>query len=254
MIEELTLLERSAFFAKISCFCYNNTAFMRASFEDYFSNITYYGHKGADAYVLENDTDMVIVCRGTEVKQISDIKADLSISKTTTAHGKLHIGFNHYVDKIWISILSRGVDAKKANKKVWFTGHSLGAAMATIMAYRFANYDMVPTPSGLFTYGSPRVGDRTFINYFNTLPFEHHRWVNDGDVVTKIPFAPLFYHCGTMHHIDSKGNVVLNYERTFNPLRLLGLTSPRALLNMVIGDVKDHGSDNYRLFLGLAAS
>jgi len=132
------------------------------------------------------------------------------------------------------------------------TGHSLGAAMATIIAYRYATLDLIPNPSGLFTYGSPRVGDRKFINYFNTLPFEHHRWVNDGDIVTKIPFAPFFYHCGTMHHINSKGQVTLNYERTFNPMKLLGLTSPRAILNTVMGDVKDHSSELYSAFLSAA--
>jgi triacylglycerol lipase len=158
------------------------------------------------------------------------------------------------VDKIWAGILTCGMDAKKNNKALWLTGHSLGAAMATIMAYRFASYDLGPTPSGLFTYGSPRVGNRKFINYFNTLPFEHHRWVNDGDIVTKIPLVPFFYHCGTMHHINSKGEVTLNYERTFNPLKLLGLTSPRGILNTIMGDAKDHSSDNYRIFLTAALS
>ena len=131
---------------------------------------------------------------------------------------------NLFVEKVWAPILTRGVDAKKTEKNVWFTGHSLSAAMATLMAYRFATYDLTPNPTALFTYGSPRVGNRKFVNQFNTLPFEHHRWVNDGDIVTKIPFAPMFYHCGTMHHIDSKGQITLNYERTFNFMRLLGLS------------------------------
>lgn len=250
MINELSLLEKSALFAKMSNYCYNKPEFMRVSFEEY--DVKYYGYQGSDAYVLEDDVDMIVVCRGTEVKQFADIKADLSISKTSVMEGKLHIGFNHYVDKIWTPILSRGVDAKKNNKNVWFTGHSLGAAMATIMAYRFAKYDLVPTPAGLFTYGSPRVGNRKFINFFNTLPFEHHRWVNDGDIVTKIPFAPLFYHCGIMHHIDGKGQVTMNYERTFNFMRLLGLTSPKGMINIIMGDAKDHSSDNYRIYLTAA--
>ena len=250
MIKNLTLLEQSALFAKMSSYCYNNLEFMRTKFEEY--DVKYYRHKGADAFVLENDTDMIVVYRGTEVKQIADVRADLSISKTTTPHGKLHIGFSHYVDKLWTSILSRGVDAKKNNKMVWVTGHSLGAAMATILAYRFATHDQVPTPSGLFTYGSPRVGNRKFVNFFNTLPFEHHRWVNDGDIVTKIPFAPLFYHCGTMHHIDSKGQLAMKYERTFNPMKFLGLTSTRGIFNTLMGDVKDHSSELYKAFLGAA--
>lgn len=250
MISEKTLLEQSALFAKVSSCAYQDVKTMKGMFSEY--HVEYYGHKGADAYILENDTDMIIACRGTEVQQISDVKADLSISKTSAKVGKIHIGFNHYVDKIWSGLLSRGVVAREINRKVWMTGHSLGAAMATIIAYRYATMDLIPNPSGLFTYGSPRVGDRKFINYFNALPFEHHRWVNDGDIVTKIPFAPFFYHCGTMHHINSKGQVTLNYERTFNPMKLLGLTSPRAILNTVMGDVKDHSSELYSAFLSAA--
>jgi len=252
MIHELNVLQKSAFFAKLSNYCYNDIAFMKEHFADY--DVQFYSHKGSDAYVLENDTDVIIVCRGTEVKQLSDVKADLSISKTKTPHGKLHIGFNHYVDKIYTEILSRGMVAKHRNKMVWVTGHSLGAAMATIITYRFATTDNVPTPMGLFTYGSPRVGDRTFINYFNSLPVEHHRWVNDGDIVTKIPFAPFFYHCGVMHHIDTDGATTLDYERTFNPFRLLGLTSPKGIVNMIVGDAKDHSSDKYRIYLTATVS
>ena len=252
MISEKNLLQQSAFFAKVSNYVYKNIEMVKAYFPEY--QVDYYGHKGSDAYVLQDDVDMIVACRGTEVQQISDVKADLSISKTSVLDGKLHIGFNHYVDKIWTGILSQGVSAYKSKKKVWMTGHSLGAAMATIMAYRFAKYDLAPAPSALFTYGSPRVGNRKFINYFNTLPFEHHRWVNDGDIVTKIPFAPFFYHCGNMHMIDVNGAIHLNYERTFNPMKLLGLTSPRGILNTIMGDAKDHSSDLYRMHLTLAAS
>lgn len=249
MIKQMSLVEQSAFFARASSYCYNNLEFMKTQYKNH--DVKYYGNKGSDAYVLEDDENVIVVCRGTEVKQIADVKADLSISKTDARVGKIHIGFNHYVDKIWPGILARGVDAKKNGKMLWLTGHSLGAAMATLMAYRFATYDLAATPEALFTYGSPRVGNRKFVNFFNTLPFEHHRWVNDGDIVTKIPFAPFFYHCGTMHHISS-GAITMNYERTFNPLKLLGLTSPRSILNMIMSDAKDHSSDKYRIYLTAA--
>lgn len=251
MINEMSLLEKSAFFAKLSNYVYGDVEYVHAGFKEY--NTIFYTSKGADVYVLENDTDVIIVCRGTEVKQFSDIKADVSISRVKTSHGKLHIGFLHYVNHIWLNVLAHAAAAKNEGKNVWVTGHSLGAAMATIISYRLCENEKI-VPAGLFTYGSPRVGDRTFINYFNTLPFKHHRWVNDGDIVTKIPFAPFFYHCGSMHHIASSGKVTLEYERTFNPMKLLGLTSPRGIINTIMGDAKDHSSDKYRIFLTAAAS
>ncbi len=247
MISEKTLIEQSAFFANLSSCVYKDLAFMRVNFEGF--KVVYHGHKGADAFTLEDDNNFIVACRGTEVKQFSDVKADLSISKTTVAHGKLHIGFNHYVDKVWRPIMAL---AQHTQKKVWFTGHSLGAAMATIMAYRFATDDTLPTPAGLFTYGSPRVGNRTFINYFNTLPFPHHRWVNDGDIVTKIPFAPWFYHCGTMHHIDESGYVTPFYEKASLGYRIMRVIKSRGVFRMLWQDTQDHSSELYRNYLALA--
>ena len=49
MIKNLTLLEQSALFAKMSSYCYNNLEFMRTKFEEY--DVKYYRHKGADAFV-----------------------------------------------------------------------------------------------------------------------------------------------------------------------------------------------------------
>ena len=43
-------------------------------------------------------------------------------------------------------------------KKVYTTGHSLGAAAATVAASRLGTF-----ARGCFTYGSPRVGNRKFI-------------------------------------------------------------------------------------------
>lgn len=251
MITQENLIAQSAFFAKISNYAYKNEEEIQQEYPDY--DIEYYSYAGADVFVFENASDMIIACRGTEVKQISDVKADLSISKTKATQGKIHIGFNHYVDKIWNSIFTRACDAKDNNKKLWITGHSLGAAMATIIAVRLTENTASQTPEALFTYGSPRVGDRTFINYCNGLSFSHHRWVNDGDIVTKIPFAPFFYHCGIMHHIAESGEITLNYERQSSIIKILKMLSPRIAVKTLTGDVKDHSSDLYRMHLFTAA-
>jgi len=249
MTDNITMLEHSGFFARLSNYAYKDLAFMRVNCDKY--QVEYHGHAGADAYTLEDAENIIIACRGTEVKQLSDVKADVSIGKTKTPHGKLHIGFNHYVDKIWHLILPK---VRNTEKQVWVTGHSLGAAMATIITYRLATDDALPTPAGLFTYGSPRVGDRTFINYFNTLPVPHHRWVNDGDIVTKIPLAPWFYHCGVMHHIDAQGEITVNYERTWHWKRMVKLINPKSIINLIMDDAKDHSSDLYLKYLGNAVS
>jgi hypothetical protein len=55
-----------------------------------------------------------------------------------------------------------------------------------------------------------------------------------------------------MHKIDVNGSIHFNYERTFNPMKLLGLTSPRGILNTIMGDVKDHSSELYKMHLSAA--
>lgn len=250
MIHDMTLLQKSSFFANLSFSCYDNEGAMRLKFKKTFPTINFITHEGSDVYILENDADVIVVCRGTEVKQWSDISADASISRKKLTYGKVHIGFQHYVDKVWADIVARSENWN--NKNVWFTGHSLGAAMATIMACRFGSDNKFPVPAGLFTYGSPRVGDRKFANHMNALPFEHHRWVNNGDIITKIPLVPWFYHCGKMHFIGKTGAVKIDYERTFNFLKLLGLTSISGILNVFMADAKDHSSNKYRTFLKMA--
>ena len=249
-ISQMTFIERSAFFATLSNYAYKNLAFMRVQFPSY--TIQLFSHNGADVYTLEDAHDFIVICRGTEVKQFSDVRADLSISRTSTPHGKLHIGFNHYVDHIWESILAQGKRACWQEKAVWMTGHSLGAAMATILAYRFATRDNLAAPKALFTYGSPRVGNRVFVNYTNTLSYEHHRWVNDGDIVTKIPFAPWFYHSGTMHHIDANGYVTPFYKKASLWHRIKNLIKSHGIARMLYQDTQDHSSDLYRNYLALA--
>jgi triacylglycerol lipase len=245
MISNLSFAEQSALFARLSNLAYQNPKEAQKLFKKAgFTDSMYYGNAGSNAYVLENETDIVIVCRGTEVKEWNDIKADLSIAlvPSRTGIGRVHRGFRTYTDKIWEPIKSHVASIK--NKDLWITGHSLGAAMATLMARRCVLDISLQVPKALFTYGSPRVGDRHYIDEFNTL-VTHHRWVNDGDIVTKVPFAPIYYHCGIMHHIGSDGKVIVNYDRKISWTRILSLLLPHGIFKLIAGDAKDHSSEFY---------
>jgi len=90
-------------------------------------------------------------------------------------------------------------------RKAWFTGHSLGAAMTTIMASRCEDDPAMPNIEEVYTYGSPRVGWRKFVNSLNC---KHHRWVNNNDIVTRVPLAIMGYkHDGCEHYMNAYGNV-----------------------------------------------
>jgi triacylglycerol lipase len=90
-------------------------------------------------------------------------------------------------------------------QKLWFCGHSLGAAMATIMASRCMFYASVPNPEELYTYGSPRVGWKGYVVHLGVV---HHRWKNNNDIVTTVPPTLLGYrHHGTQHYLNAYGQV-----------------------------------------------
>ena len=88
MIKNLSFAEQSALFARFSNLAYEKPEnakklFVKAGFDD----VTYYGNDGSNAYVVESKDDVIVICRGTEVKEWNDIKADLSIALTPSRTG-----------------------------------------------------------------------------------------------------------------------------------------------------------------------
>ena len=188
-------------FAKISEITYEDPKTSKAKFKEYgYEIVKFFNKKGAQGYLLKGD-DYILSFRGTEVKQISDIIADLKLHKVDEInneinHGKVHVGFKDELDKLWPSILKeiKNID------KLYVTGHSLGAAMATIAASRIQDKVI-----SLVTFGSPRVGS----SYFRkTLNVEHYRVQNNCDDVTKVPpYLFGFRHHGTHIYLNFYGNI-----------------------------------------------
>lgn len=241
MIITKTFLEQSAFFAKLSNIAYKFPDQACILFANLGYTSTYYESADSNVYVIEDENDVIIVCRGTEPNKWSDISADLSINLVPSRGGvgKVHVGFRTYTDKIW-SFVKSHVDTHNGAKLLWLTGHSLGAAMATLLARRFTLSSKLNMPQALFTYGSPRVGNRTYINAFNKLVV-HHRWVNAGDIVTKVPISPWYYHCGTRHWISAPKTQVQHTPK----LKKIILSVFNWLFNKPKQNIKDHSSELY---------
>lgn len=82
-------------------------------------------------------------------------------------------------------------------QNICITGHSLGALVGTIfyaffkhMTERVLMYENINLE--LITFGSPRVGNKTFINCLQADDFKSTRIVNGNDIVTRLPL-PIFY-------------------------------------------------------------
>ncbi len=95
-----------------------------------------------------------------------------------------------------------------AAASVEVTGHSLGAALATLYAMENAKTEQLVNPA-LCTFASPLVGDATFAAAFNTLGLTSWRVDNAPDLVPKIPPAILgFVHVDQEVLVNSAGKVM----------------------------------------------
>ena len=119
----------------------------------------------------------------------------------------LHRGFALAFDQVWeseVQPMLRAFLAKHPGAPVYFTGHSLGAALATIAAVRFAG-----GTCALYTFGSPRVGDDRFVRAVLDKTKLVFRFVNSQDIVTQIPpefpLEHFFRHVGQERYIDRRG-------------------------------------------------
>lgn len=87
-------------------------------------------------------------------------------------------------------------------------GHSLGGALATLLALDLAANTVFSHPV-VYTYGSPRTGDSLFASTFNQVVTNSYRIENRLDIVPKLPPPPVYQH------------VLEPYE--LNPVRLFPL-------------------------------
>ena len=203
-INELSLLQRSLLFAELAWVAYMAEDSAATIVDDIGLRETlFFDRHGAQAYVFKTDHDCIVACRGTEPNEWNDVKADVNafpeISETV---GKVHRGFKKEVDDLW----PRLEEALVSNDKtLWFCGHSLGGAMATICSGRCFLSHIPSTPRQLFTFGSPRVGNKKYVNH---VKLEHLRWVNNNDIVTRVPMAWMGYrHTGTLMYLNAYGKL-----------------------------------------------
>ena len=115
--------------------------------------------------------------------------------------GKVHIGFRNAFDalipkiKDWLQV--------HPHQRIVVTGHSLGAAIATLVAGVLPDAELV-------TFGSPRVGNADFAASLNAR--EVRRYVDCCDVVTKVPPPLIGYeHIAGGRYVDRAGTVLKAY-------------------------------------------
>ena len=113
----------------------------------------------------------------------------------------IHMGFHELFLDVWPDI-KEFIDAQTTNNSVVVTGHSLGGALATLVAAALST--QTPHAIEVVTFGSPRVGNHAFMKKFNASVHLSTRVVRDLDIV---PRAPKFdyWHVDTLVHLTDDG-------------------------------------------------
>lgn len=130
------------------------------------------------------ETHAVLAFRGTNPTTLPNWLTDVVVKLVTTSDydGRVHHGFNSALRQSW-KHLERQI-ARIGDRPLYLTGHSLGGALAVLAACRLAKDGLAPR--AIYTFGSPRVGDRAFCAGYR-LPT--YRIVNRLDLVPQMPLA-----------------------------------------------------------------
>lgn len=113
---------------------------------------------------------------------------------TTSQPVAVHEGFHTAWQSLSVAVLG-AVDELAATKmatpdwKVWFTGHSLGAAMTTLAAAEYAKTRSADRVGGVYPFSSPRVGSVPFSTAYNAVLGSKTLLVTyGGDAVSMLPY------------------------------------------------------------------
>lgn len=104
---------------------------------------------GTDGYVISSrESNWAIVAfRGTQPDQSEDTAADADFLQVKFGAGHVHRGFLRAFDRVKEPLVTRVRALHGAGFRVWFCGHSLGAALATLAAETLKNETRGYAPS-----------------------------------------------------------------------------------------------------------
>jgi hypothetical protein len=262
-------LRNAWWMADAALLAYSNEADVRKAFADagLAADVTSFkGVHTTQAYVIAMPEAIVATFRGTQVddflSSVLDFAVDAQFLPKPNAHGHLvHAGFLAALKEVWAQVAAHlAAEQTKRPRPLWLTGHSLGAALATLAADLCGDEPALGL-RGVYTFGSPRVGDR---NLGANIRVPVFRFRNDSDIVPHLPLGLLFRHVGELQFIDAAGHLHRDLPRSTEMALDPGARSisPREALTMkpqirsggapdlpVPGFLADHAPINYSILV-----
>jgi hypothetical protein len=157
-------------------------------------------------FVAQQKNVAIVAFRGTATigNALTDVEA--ALIRHDIFPGLIHFGFARAAEAVYptVRVLLSALDR---DLPIWVTGHSLGGAMATLVAHRLA-VEGFPVRA-VYTYGSPRAGNRNFRDAYR-LP--NYRFVNDNDLVPHLPMRWCYRHVGELKLLTRDDKLLEQYS------------------------------------------
>jgi triacylglycerol lipase len=172
---------------------------------------------GTDAIAVATRSTAVVVVRGTQ-RNVIDILMDLQFTFPVkdANGGNVHRGFRRGADRLakagmWDWLRSLELET------IWFCGHSLGGAVASVLASDAVTIPELPWATvNLFTIGQPRTGTAKWATQFTEAIQANggqiERFVHPLDPIPRLPptgykFLPDYRHHGETRIVTPEGEV-----------------------------------------------
>jgi triacylglycerol lipase len=195
-----------------SALAYQHPADIEAAIKDSTEAFSWIENKATDtqAFICSDDEATWVAIRGTEFDSFDDWITNLDCSFTPGPFGDCHRGFYSDADSIKLDISSKIIKNIISNKKIIFTGHSQGAAVAEQLFSRRCH--MLPRANQIcISIEPPRSMSKNASSLFGLLHgHKVHQVINNNDIVTRVPTRLMGYRHITnrvLNYLDEAGNL-----------------------------------------------
>jgi hypothetical protein len=196
------------------------------------------GADGIDACLVGAvDEGVIVSFRGTLpltfesrlklVRSLRDFLLDVDVQQVEVAGvpGRVHRGFARALEDLWDPVAGAVRRQLGDGGRLFVTGHSKGAATATLAAIRLKTLEGI-VPTAVYPFATTRIGDPEFARTYDAELPQTRRFVNRDDIIPHMPWSakfvaeighlipgfpdevPHYEHTKTLQFIDWKGRIV----------------------------------------------
>lgn len=205
---------------------------------------------------------VIVAHQGTDPIKLQSLLTDLKILKgeldptlfpgDIPAGVEVHTGFRdqHAIKAAEIQAEVKKLIAEKGANQVTVVGHSLGGALAELNSLSLRLN--LPAEIGVnsVTYGTPRVGNQEFAEFFDSKVTDFRRVNNENDLVPTIPgrFLGFVHPKGEVHIVDDDTNEFVacpgNDDDEEEKCQI------KTVPNILFGNIIDHLGPYNGIFIG----